>query len=327
MNSCTSSGLGTGFLIDNDLILTAAHVVDGAAAINVAVGQEVVSADVLGINQAADLALLRTARDVEGHIFTLVENEPMIGENVAALGFPLRADLTFTEGNVSGLDRVNANISDLIQTDTALNPGNSGGPLIKVDGSVVGVISSKKAWVVGTRDADDYSAEGTGYAVTAPRAAAAATEWQQRAVPVAAANCGTTTPNGGSDIIIAVDSSHDQATNVAQSLLIHGQGINRAAYDTAYAVFTEQMQTAMSSVEEWSSELGTSYWRELNVFDVSGEGDTLTASVLLRTEQAAIHGTDGQTCSVWNLQYSLLWDGAAWRIDSVTQPDGSAVPC
>ncbi|WDF32183.1 S1C family serine protease [Arthrobacter agilis] len=331
VTTCDGGSLGTGFLIDDDLIVTAAHVVEDATAINVAVGDEVTSAQVLGINAPADLALLTTTRDLEGYVFSFVEADPALGEEVAALGYPLRADLTFTAGAVS---RLNVEIptafgtaTDMIQTDAAVNPGNSGGPLITIEGDVAGVVSAKRAWVIGTRTEEDYSAEGTAYAVSGPRASQASAEWQERAVPVAAAQCGADPAAPGTDILIDVRSSHDQATNVAQSLLIHGQAINRSAYETAFAVFTPQLQQTFGTLEEWKSGLSTTLWRSLTVKQISGEGDVLLADVDLRTVQSEADGFEGQECSEWTNRYQLEWDGTAWRIGGVTLPAGPPTEC
>jgi serine protease Do len=325
--TCEGDFTGSGFLIDEDLVVTAAHVVEGATAINIALDEQLVGAQVLGINEAAELALVRTNSDVQGYHFSFNETEPALGTDVAALGFPLNAALTLTKGSVSGLDReidLGAGpISNMIQTDAAINPGNSGGPLLTVDGRVAGVVSAIRQF----SDSAGTRAEGTAFAVTAPRAAAAAEEWQARATPVPPADCGAAPAPGFGDIASTVLSDHDQATNIAQSLLVHGQGINRAAYDAAYEVFTPEMQAEFGGVEAWSSGLSSSYWTDLTVLAVSGEEDTLLADVDLRTIQDAADGPHGQTCSDWKIQYTMQWDGLSWRIAGSSLPLGDPTAC
>ena len=85
---CDAGGVGTGFLIEDDLIVTAAHVVKDQAAISISLGTEISSAQVLGIDEAADLALLRTARPVSGHIFDFVSAPRHWGKTWQRWAFP-----------------------------------------------------------------------------------------------------------------------------------------------------------------------------------------------------------------------------------------------
>lgn len=141
---CESSFTGTGFLVGPDLVVTAAHMVRDASAISISFGRTTVSATTLGTNELADLALVRTETPVQGHQFQFRTTEPPIGTDVAALGFPLGRPFTLTRGTVSALNaeqRIGSRVlSNLIQTDAAINHGNSGGPLITQDGQVSGVI-------------------------------------------------------------------------------------------------------------------------------------------------------------------------------------------
>lgn len=328
---CDAGGVGTGFLIADDLIVTAAHVVKDQAAISISLGTEISSAQVLGIDETADLALLRTAHLVRGHIFDFVSAPPALGEDVAALGFPLDADLTFTAGRVSGLNREQTigtrTVSNLIQTDAAINPGNSGGPLLTMDGKVAGIVSSKRAWVFGAGSEGNYSAEGTAFAVDARKAVLAVESWKNRTTPLPATSCGLPAPAATSEIAVTVNSDHPQAANITQSLVFHGQSINRGAYDLAFAILTPEMQDRMGGLGTWREGLGSSFWRTLVVEDVAAAGPDLKASVRLRTVQDAQHGPGGQTCSEWDLDYLMTWDGSIWRIaDSVT-PQGPPAPC
>jgi len=230
---CDGGAVGTGFLVKDDLIVTAAHVVRDQADISVSVETEILRAEVLGVDEAADLALLRTARPVDGHVFTFVSVPPELGEEVAALGYPLQADLTFTAGRVSGLNRQQTigsrTVTNLIQTDAAINPGNSGGPLLTLEGEVAGVVSSKRAWVFGTNSPDDFSAEGTAYAVDARKAALAVEGWSNRTEALAPVSCGEPPADEASSVAVTVSSDQHEAVNIAGSLVFHGQPINLGA--------------------------------------------------------------------------------------------------
>ena len=332
--TCEGGSVGSGFLVADDLVMTAAHVVEGSAGISLRAGDDVRDATIVGVDVESDLALLRVNEPFSGHVFRFADAQPAIGEDVAALGFPLRADLTFTSGRVSGLDREvdrGAYVLDhLVQTDAAINPGNSGGPLLRADGQVVGVVSAKRTWVTGNRDEDDFSAEGTAYAVAGTDASTASATWQAGGDEVPMALCGDVIPAEGSvadSMTIVVQATHPDAADVAQSLLMHGQSINGGAYDIAYSVFTERMQAKMGGLTRWSNGVASSYWRDLTIVNVTGDSDALTADVLLQTAQPAQAGPQGQECSFWTLEYSLRWDQGLWRIDSARLPQGPPTAC
>ncbi|WP_309109015.1 serine protease [Arthrobacter sp.] len=328
---CEGGGSGTGFLVGEDLIMTAAHVAKNEVAINVSVNDQFTSARVLGINDTHDLALLKTPTPLTGHQFKFATALPAQGVEVAALGFPLDSGLTFTSGRVSALDQElesdTGTRRGLIQTDTAINPGNSGGPLVLMEGRVAGVVSAKRAWVLGTRDVNDFGAEGVGYAVQASTAAAAATDWAQRNTPLPSADCRSHAETTTSNIITTNNADHEQASGVIQSLLRHGQAINRAAYEAAFAVMTPELQAEVEGFETWKAGLKTSFWRALTVNAINGSGDQLTVDAVLRTEQAAADGRDGQTCSDWTIEYRMTWDGTIWRIAGADDPSGPPKPC
>ncbi|MBR6581571.1 MAG: trypsin-like peptidase domain-containing protein [Ruminococcus sp.] len=149
-------GTGTGVVFSEDgYIVTNAHVIydsqNGmglATEIEVLVEDETYTAEIIGYDVDCDLAVLKIEAD--GLISAEFGNsdELNLGEDVTAIGNPLGLDLmnTVTKGIVSGLNR-NVTINDksmsLIQTDTAINEGNSGGPLINKYGQVIGINSSK----------------------------------------------------------------------------------------------------------------------------------------------------------------------------------------
>lgn len=324
VTTCDSSYTGTGFLVGPDLVVTAAHMVRDASAISISFGRTSVNAKALGINELADLALVRTETPVQGHRFQFRTAEPPIGTDVAALGFPLGKPFTLTRGTVSALKAEqkigNRILSNLIQTDAAINHGNSGGPLITEDGQVSGV-------VVTIEFDQDVRAEGIAYAVTAPRAAAAVQEWQARSVPIALKDCGNAPAPGSGFFPLTVLATHDQARNIGQSLLLHGQGINQGAYAAAFKQLTPELQATFGDSAAWSAGLGSSYWRKAEIVNVTGNGDNLSADVNLQTSQDAADGRNGQTCSNWKIRYSMHWNGSAWLIAGTSLPFGEPTAC
>src|SRR6201990_2250539 len=140
-------GLGSGIVISPDgLVLTNSHVVGASRQIRLRDSEGVVSeARVLGVDPDTDLALLRAdgARDL--HYASLGNSRNLRrGPLVVAIGNPLGFESTVTAGVVSALGRSIRSVSgrtieDVIQTDAALNPGNSGGPLVSSQAEVIGI--------------------------------------------------------------------------------------------------------------------------------------------------------------------------------------------
>jgi S1-C subfamily serine protease len=141
----TDLSQGTGFLVtDNGFLVTNAHVLSGATQASVITPEKVVyPVELIGFNLTTDLALLKIGRGGASLEFD-DSDEVRVGEKVIAIGNPLGLSSTVTEGIVSAVDRPGeSGLKIYIQTDAALNPGNSGGPLINTDGKVIGINNFK----------------------------------------------------------------------------------------------------------------------------------------------------------------------------------------
>jgi serine protease Do len=139
------SGQGSGFIIGSDgTILTNAHVVDGATSVVVKLNdRREYDAKVIGIDKQTDVAVLKIDAT---NLPTVKIGEPdrlKVGEWVIAIGSPFGLENTVTSGIVSAKARglPDSNYVPFIQTDVAVNPGNSGGPLFNMKGEVVGINS------------------------------------------------------------------------------------------------------------------------------------------------------------------------------------------
>jgi len=141
----TEVGQGTGFLITDDgYIVTNAHVLVGGHSITAITSeQNSINAELIGYDGELDIALLKISGDYE-HLTMGDSDEIQIGEKVIAIGNPLGLQFSVSQGIISGVHREVINdIPAYIQTDAALNPGNSGGPLIDIEGKVIGINNFK----------------------------------------------------------------------------------------------------------------------------------------------------------------------------------------
>lgn len=163
----TSAAAGSGFILTEDgYILTNYHVVENSNSITVAMyNGDTYDATLIGYDESNDVAVLKV--DAEGlSPVVLGDSDNLnVGDSVVAIGNPL-GELTFTmtAGYISALDREitpDRTPINMLQTDVAINAGNSGGPLFDMDGNVIGMTTAK---VSGTTESG-VSIEGLGFAI------------------------------------------------------------------------------------------------------------------------------------------------------------------
>jgi serine protease Do len=140
-----TQALGSGFIISQDgYIVTNAHVVDGAKSVVVGISDKrELPAEVIGTDKLSDIALLKVKAD-NLPVVQMGDSDGLeVGQWVVAIGAPFGLDHSATQGIVSALSRSlpDETYVPFIQTDVAVNPGNSGGPLFDLKGRVVGVNS------------------------------------------------------------------------------------------------------------------------------------------------------------------------------------------
>ncbi len=165
-NKLTEFGMGTGIIISSDgLIMTNTHVIDDCDRITVKLSNDdLYEALLVGADASSDIAILK----IDASSLPVAEfgnsDTLQVGEEVAAIGNPLSESFrsTLTNGIISGIDRgvnYNGRTMTVLQTNTALNNGNSGGPLYNMYGKVIGVTNMKMASSVYS------SVEGIGFAI------------------------------------------------------------------------------------------------------------------------------------------------------------------
>lgn len=157
------SGAGSGIIISQDgYILTCAHVVSGATSVKVQLNgsDETYDATIVGEDSTSDIAVLKI--EATGLTPAVIgdSDKLAVGETTVAVGNPLGTlSNTVTQGIVSALNRqvtVEDNDMTLIQTDTSISPGNSGGGLFNANGELIGVVNAKSSY---------SEAEGIGFAI------------------------------------------------------------------------------------------------------------------------------------------------------------------
>jgi len=136
-------GVGSGFIISDDgYVLTNAHVVEGADEVTVTLtDRREFKAKVLGADRRTDVALLKVEGKGLPNVRIGDSNRIRAGEWVIAIGSPFNLENTVTAGIISAKSRDTGEYLPLIQSDVAVNPGNSGGPLINMRGEVIGINS------------------------------------------------------------------------------------------------------------------------------------------------------------------------------------------
>ncbi len=161
------SSTGTGVVLTEDgYIVTNAHVVENAAAISVQLtDQEIFQAQVIGTDELSDLAVLKISASGLTPAQFGDSSSLRVGDTVVAIGDPLGVEFrgTYTDGIISGIDRdvdMDGRTMTLLQTNAALNSGNSGGPLINCYGQVIGINTMK----IGAFT-DKAGVEGLGFAI------------------------------------------------------------------------------------------------------------------------------------------------------------------
>lgn len=317
--TCDGGWTGTGFLVSDQLILTAAHVVEGAHALTITFpDDEPRPVFVVGYRPDNDIALLRLDESVERPYLALADTAATIAQPVGVVGYPLgKSAQHVNTGIVSSVEdsaELNGHmIKRVLSLDAAINHGNSGGPVINNSRQVVGLISGTFL-----DPNTEEAAEGFHFAIPANRLRMLLDRYGDAdARPFAECE-----EEGRADAPLAellVRSDDEYAEELGTVLWTHGQAINESRYEAAWNLFTGSMQSRLKDMDDWASGLSTTYWLVVEVREVSELTDErAVVRTFVRTEQGAADGPDGQTCSIWPLNYTLVWNGDEWLIDKAT---------
>ncbi|WP_336920786.1 serine protease [Aquipuribacter sp. SD81] len=330
---CDGVATGSGAVVGTDLVVTAAHVVAGHATLQLLLGEQTATAEVVGYDEGNDIALLRSSQPLSGHRFEIAQVPADIGTEVAAIGYPLSGALSLAgPGIVSAYgeqvqyrwyDGSTVEVYDLMRMTVPTNSGNSGGPVVDADGVIVGLVSGTRSSlgeVVGEDVVVDV-VEGFKFAVPARVVADRMEQWADEAEPLEPQVCEATDESDqGTVVTTQVDSV--QADVVADVLFDYFDGITTGDYERAYAQLSEDRRSSLS-LEQFRQEQATSYVYTVVVMDASADGDDIRAQVTFTSTQDPAFGPDNLPCVTWLLDYRLVPGGEhGWSIQESGAVDG-----
>lgn len=158
---------GSGFLISQDgYIVTNYHIIEGAQSVEIITADgKTYSGQIVGVDEGNDFALLKIEAEGLPCLEFGSSDALVIGDQVVAIGYPLSSGSpTLTVGYISAKNRIvttEGRTISMLQTDAAINSGNSGGPLLNMKGQVIGITTAKSSGTSST----GASIEGVGYAI------------------------------------------------------------------------------------------------------------------------------------------------------------------
>lgn len=324
-SSCDAGpGVGTGFVVGDDLVMTAAHVVDEAsmATIQLSDGTSLAT-QLVAVDEGTDSALLRTSGPLDATALDLAPGYPTHGAELVLLGYPFNEpSIVMSDGLVSALhhdvDYGDRLVRDTFITNAATNPGNSGGPALDASGNVIGLVSGGRAWSDAT--AGRQPVQGINYVVPSnllTQTLSRSEHARAQGFTPCADDPDPIESGGIRKPALEVTTSHRDATSVAGTLYHHGLSINGGYYQNAWRMFTPRLQSDMKGLTQWSSGLKTSYWTSIVLSDLSREGDVAQATVSLTTQQDPAYGFENQSCSQYRMRYRMVLTDGTWLMDHV----------
>lgn len=310
--SCNSQGSGTGFLISDRHIATAAHVIDDAESVELETLRGPVSAEVVGIDSARDLAVLQVPSPIEGHIFDLeVSKRPLVGADLISIGFPAvgRGEKTLARGVVSGFNDGDILPIEMVQTDTQITSGNSGGPLLSGDGSLVAIAQIWETADVGT---------GAGFGATIQAAEPFLSQWVNSPQAVPRASCQTSAPSVDTVQLrglVDVRTNHPSALFIADDLSIYMEAINLGLSEVAWNKLSFDLRERIP-LAKFAEETSTSFNLGVTLWTVDDLPSGHTSAVATFTSlQDEIYGPNGESCTNWTVEYTMRFNRiGGWEI-------------
>ena len=330
---CDGGSQGTAFMVDEETAYTAWHVVEDAAQIALTFDEERVEAAVIGHNAERDVAVLRLAEPIEGAtLLPIAAEQPRVGEEVAAIGHPRGLPLAMTVGRVTSMNgdfdfsgTGDDIVENLIQTDSVVAPGSSGGPLVNQRGEAIGVVILK-----------DIAAEGLMYAADIDGVRTQLLDWTETPQPVEAAFC-----VGAVDIrdideiageLIASEVDTPEVPELQRTFAVYTQSINSGRADSAFGILGPSI-TTNNTAEAWAEGQQTSSLWDWRIREIRATPNGLEVRSTFTSTQSPEYGFDGEsTCTRWDITHDVVegeFRGREfWLIDGSRASEGtSPVDC
>jgi S1-C subfamily serine protease len=314
-------GQGTGFLIDDKgHLITNNHVVDGSTSVKVVLQNgDTVDAKVLGTDAIDDLAVISINSSVVSGIKPLQLGDSSVvkpGQMAIAIGNPFGLDDTITVGIISGLNRTvnGSNLRGMLQTDAALNPGNSGGPLLDAGGLVIGINTAIEATTTGANNIGFAVPSNVAKNVLSDLMASKAISrpWlgiSGRAITqTVSQNLGLSVTEGVYVVSVTKDSPAEKAG-------LKGSGLDSSgALTKGGDVITALDGNTIKTVEAISSYLLTKKVGDTVTLSVLRDGNTLSLPVILGTwPTSLVSDTSPNTIPPSDSQATPNMPGGNWR--------------
>ena len=323
VSSCFGDGEGSGFTVAPNLVVTNHHVVSGASAITLETpdGESAIGT-VVGDAPARDLALVRASSSLGVPALELAQATGQPGTEVAAMGYPVGLPITATRGTITGLNRdieiEGGLLVGLMQTDAAVNPGNSGGPIIDKAGRVRGVVVAR-----------DDLAEGTGFGIPVDQVQERVGAWEGATAPIdMTAECGGQVapldPPPGSGP--PPDSLDPVPTFAPVDVMFdHWGAIQESEYEGAFSLMTPDYQAQNSGWVDIKYETEPLVAMDaLQLSEISNDGQT--ARVALDVVVADTIGQDAGVCRNFVGEVTLVVVDGEWRYSPGDGLDSVPIP-
>ncbi len=322
--ACDTANQGTGFLVGDTVVYTAASVVVDAAELVVSIDGKSIEARVLG-------------HDPERNVAALVLDEPVVditpmefskrparvGAEVGALVRPVSLPLTLTVGRLASVDE--SQPATLLRTDADAELGSSGGPLIDQRGQVIGIVSVA---------ADDSGA------ITAPLSAVAFADvreqlagWVSAPSPPPETFCVGNVDLSEIDAVagelIAADTSHPQIPDLQRTFAVYSQSINSSRAEDAFDLLGPAIRDS-SDRAVWAEGQATSKLWDWRIRDVTNVGSVLEVRSVFTSTQDSEFGFDGaSTCTRWDITYDMVpgqFRGQSYWLINRSRPTAGSGP-
>jgi S1-C subfamily serine protease len=309
--TCRDDSIGSGYQVSPTLVVTAAHVVVGAEVIRMISGRSATAGDVVGVDSIADVALVEAQSPLTGPSLRFSRQPPHVGDPIGAIGFPEGDPLSFNEGTISGLDR-KAVIDgiprhSMIEMDATTTHGSSGGPVIKADGSVVGLV-----------DAAPDNEPGRRLAVSSSIAEPLVERWMKNPKRMHLQNCDSAVGPDGQPVN-AAQSATTAERDALTTLEVYFRSINNGDFSTAFA----QLLTP-GKYKSFQKAVTSSQDSDFVVQSLDSSNGTPVVSLDFTSRQDPGQGPKArpqETCTRWSLEYTFGRRNGLWLIRS-TQPAG-----